>query len=450
MPEGSVADDGPVVPEGVAVRRALEAVSLQSARSLAFWLAPLFALFILSDSLLFEAPVDTILASYDAVLVVLFLGFWLVVRRQGIPDRAGTTAAAGVMLLSLPYLLTVLWVTGQPLQSTGLALWQVGLGMFLLSWPWLLALLLVSDGAWFAIVATLPPDEEWSQFGVLLLSASVLAIVAHGVRLRTYRRLEQLRIRERARQEELALALAEAHKAKEMRRLGEMKTRFVNVAAHELATPMTPILIQMRLLRPFAKDMPPQARKAVELLDRGLQRMGALVHDILDGSRLQAEKMPVTLRPLSLEPILAEAVEAYQEAARLGQVGLTLDAGGERLAVQGDAVRLHQVMANLLGNALKFTPKGGAVRVSARREAGRVLVEVRDTGAGFPPTQAVHLFQPFSQLHEPTPTRRGTGLGLYIVRGIIESHGGSIGAESRGEGEGSRFWFTLPLDGNAR
>lgn len=426
---------------------ALDAVSLQAARSLAPWLGLLFALFVASDLLLFDPPADRILATYDALLVALYFGAWLLLRRGAVPLRHAGTVAGGLLLLVLPYLLTVLWVTGQPLQSSGLALWQVGLGMFLLSWRWFAALLAVSNLAWLAVVSALPPSEEWSHFGVLLLSASVLAAVAHGVRLRTYRRLEALRLADEARRQELELALAEAQKMREVSRVSELKTRFMNVAAHELATPLTPIVIQMRLLRPMAAAMAPEARKSVEILGRSLDRLNLLVRDILDGSRLQADKLPLAADDIDLGALLAAGTESYLSAAGAAGVRLELHAP-PGLQVRGDASRLHQVVANLLGNALKFTPAGGSVRVEARREGAEVRVEVTDTGAGFPPDQVELLFQPFSQLHESSPDRgRGTGLGLYIVRGIVERHGGHIGARSRGPGSGATFWFTLPLAG---
>jgi signal transduction histidine kinase len=151
-----------------------------------------------------------------------------------------------------------------------------------------------------------------------------------------------------------------------------------------------------------------------------------------------------------LAGLLAEAVESFAPAAAAAGLSLRLEAP-EPLVVQGDASRLHQVLANLLSNAVKFTPKGGSVRIAARPDGGFVRVEVTDSGTGFLPGQVELLFQPFSQLHDgSSASARGTGLGLYIVRGIVERHGGSIGASSAGPGRGATFWFTLPLASRAR
>lgn len=423
---------------------AIDLVVLQSARNLSLWLGILFALFIITDSLLFDGRTGRLLALLDAVLVILLLAYWWAARTGKVAPRHARAAAGAILLVTLPYILTVLWVTGQPLQSSGLALWQVGCGIFLLSWPWLLGLLLVSDMAWLAVVSQMPPSPEWEHFGTLLLSANILAVVAHGVRLGVYRRLEALRLQDRARQHALELALAEAGQVGEMRRLNQLKTRFMNVAAHELATPMTPIMIQMHLLRRSQEGLPPEARRSIDMLERGLDRLNVLLRDILDGSRLQADRLPLTLIAMDLREVLEESVEAYEPVARAAGVQVRLESGAA-LPIEGDAARLTQVVTNLLSNAVKFTPSAGRVIIEAAVVGHDVRVEVRDEGAGFDPERVDQLFQPFSQLHEPDGSRRGTGLGLYICRGIVERHGGTIGASSAGPGKGARFWFTVPF-----
>jgi signal transduction histidine kinase len=431
-------------PDEAEVRLALHDVALSGARSLSVWLAALFALFVVSDALLYPPPANAVFPVYDAVLAALFLGAWLAIRRGRVGGRHGHTASGGILAVILPYLIAILWVTGQPLQSAGLALWQVATGVFLLSWPWTLALLAASDVAWGAAVLRLPNSPEWPQYAILLVSANVLALVAHGVRLGAYRRLEGLRVRDRRRQQELERALAEARQAQELRRVNEMRTRFMNVAAHELATPLTPLLIQVRLLRSLAAQMQPDARKAVGILDRSLARLNGLVRDILDGSRLQSDRLPLALADVDLAALLREAVDAYAPAAE--QAGVTLVLGEAPPAtLRADGKRLHQVLGNFLNNAMKFTPPGGTVRVRAAVEGRQVRVEVSDDGLGFPADQVANLFQPFSQLHEAVPGRQGSGLGLYITRGIVERHGGSVGAHSAGPGQGARFWALLPL-----
>src|ERR1041385_5334976 len=192
------------------VRQAPRAVALSGAPSASLWPAILFAPLLARDAPPSPPPANAIFPVYDAILAALFLGAWLAIRSGRVGERHGHTASGGILAVILPYLIAVLWVTGQPLQSAGLALWQVAAGVFLLSWPWALALLAASDLAWGAAVLRLPDSPEWPQYAILLVSANVLALVAHGVRLRAYRRLEGLRVRDRRHHQELERVLAEA------------------------------------------------------------------------------------------------------------------------------------------------------------------------------------------------------------------------------------------------
>lgn len=230
-----------------------------------------------------------------------------------------------------------------------------------------------------------------------------------------------------------------------LRDLDLLKTQLINTASHELRTPLTPIALQLALLQ--SADFGPlneRQRKAVQVLDRNTQRLNLLVQDMLDVARLQGGRLVVQRDPMDLAPVLREAHESFQEAARRADVALDLALEGD-LTLEADGQRVSQVLYNLLANALKFTPAGGRVAVAARRAGSEVVVEVCDTGVGLAQDQIARLFQPFSQVHDPTQrTRGGTGLGLYISRGIVEQHGGRIWAASDGPGKGAAFAFALP------
>jgi signal transduction histidine kinase len=145
---------------------------------------------------------------------------------------------------------------------------------------------------------------------------------------------------------------------------------------------------------------------------------------------------------MDLATVVAEAAESFTGPA--AHLGITLEVeASQPLPVEADAKRVAQVLFNLLGNALKFTPAGGRVRLRAWREDGQVLAEVADTGAGVEPEDLGKLFQPFVQLHAGK-VAAGTGLGLYICKGIVEQHDGRIAVASDGAGKGTRFWFALP------
>jgi PAS domain S-box-containing protein len=232
-----------------------------------------------------------------------------------------------------------------------------------------------------------------------------------------------------------------------LREMDRLKTQFINNAAHELGTPLTPIKIQALLLNtgklgPLSE---PQ-RKSVRVLSRNVDQLGLLLRDVLDSARVQAGRLNVSLVPVELDRVVQEAVESFQEPAADQGVALTIEAE-PGVIIHADAPRLNQVFFNLLRNALKFTPSGGRVEVTVSRRDGQAVVEVRDTGCGIRPEDIGRLFQPFSQVHDKMQmTQSGTGLGLYISHGIVESHGGAIACESAGLGTGATFRVTLPTE----
>jgi signal transduction histidine kinase len=230
--------------------------------------------------------------------------------------------------------------------------------------------------------------------------------------------------------------------------MDELRTQLLNTVSHELSTPLTPISLQLQMLRTRG-DLNDRQRKTLSIVDRNLERLAGLVKEIVDVARLQTGKLPVQREDLDLAEIVRDAGESFGEAAKHAGVGLDVRAV-QPLPISGDPQRLEQVLFNLLSNAIKFTPPGGSVTVEAISERGEAIVVTRDTGVGFSAEQRDRLFQPFSQLHQnPALIRGGTGLGLYISKGIIEEHGGSIQCESAGPGQGSAFRFSLPLRAEA-
>jgi len=184
--------------------------------------------------------------------------------------------------------------------------------------------------------------------------------------------------------------------------------------------------------------------KAVALLDRNVTRLSGLVGELLEVARLQSGRLRLQLQPISLDEVVDEVIESFGEAARRVGIALTY-AGHQNLTVQADRNRMTQILFNLVSNAVKFTPAGGRVTVDAVDKGSHVEVSVSDTGLGLSREQQSRLFQPFSQVHDPMAiTASGTGLGLYICKGLIEAQGGSISVSSPGPAQGSTFRFTLP------
>lgn len=240
---------------------------------------------------------------------------------------------------------------------------------------------------------------------------------------------------------------AAEERAAEVARLKEVdreRTRFISTTAHELNTPLTPIHLQLEILRHGDGPLTPRQQKSVAMLDRNFGRLQRLIKDLLQAARLQAGKLQLRPERLDVVRVVAEAVESFQEAAQ--QAGLTVELEGDADAViEADAARVAQVVYNLLSNAIKFTPPGGRITIGVRREAGGVGVRVTDTGIGLRPEDVGKLFQPFAQIEGEDGARRdGTGLGLFLSRGIVEQHGGRLWCESPGPGRGATFAFQLP------
>ena len=242
---------------------------------------------------------------------------------------------------------------------------------------------------------------------------------------------------------------ASREQAREIRRLKElegMKTRFYNAAAHEINTPLTPIQLQLHLLRSAEAELKPEHAKSLHILERNVQRLGRLTQGLLDVARLQTGRVRLDLAASDLSRIVVEVVDTFDVVAKHAGVRLESHlASGVRLRM--DAGRVAQVLYNLVSNAVKYTPPGGRVLVETEVGRGEVTVRVTDTGLGFTPEQQAHLFEPFSRLHEESTKAGGTGLGLYICKGLVELHGGRIWATSDGPGAGATFAFTLPLAG---
>lgn len=249
--------------------------------------------------------------------------------------------------------------------------------------------------------------------------------------------------RKRAEQERLLAAKnrAELDRLKEVDRV---KTQFVNTISHELRTPLTPVKVQLHLLKKGIPS-PETYAKSLNVLDRNFQRLNGLVDELLEVARIQAGTLKISRTYVDLSGVIAPVLESYADVAKQAGVDLTAKVEDD-LDVMGDARRLTQVMYNLMGNAFKFTPVGGHVHVAARREGDAAIVTVHDSGAGLTKAEIARLFEPFSQVHDTMEkTNAGTGLGLFISRGIVEGHEGRIWCESDGRDKGSTFAFRIPL-----
>jgi CheY-like chemotaxis protein len=181
------------------------------------------------------------------------------------------------------------------------------------------------------------------------------------------------------------------------------------------------------------------------VIDRQVEQMSRLIDDLLDIARISSGKLLLRRRPATLGSVLELALETSRPHIDAARHRLTARLAAGDAWIDADVTRLAQVFANLLNNAAKYTPPGGTLGLSAEREGALVAVTVADNGIGFPPEAAAELFEPFSQRASPDHVAGGLGIGLALVRGIVQLHGGTVSAASDGVGKGSRFVVRLPL-----
>jgi PAS domain S-box-containing protein len=223
------------------------------------------------------------------------------------------------------------------------------------------------------------------------------------------------------------------------------KDEFLMTLSHELRTPMTAILGWARLL-PTMSYEDPLFREAINSIATGAKLQARLIDDILDVSRIVSGKLRLAPETVEVSRLIMNAVDAVNPTADAKDIAITTSLAPGLATIVVDTTRIQQVIWNLLANAVKFTPRGGAVQVAARRTASHVQIDVTDTGEGIDPQFLPHVFEPFRQAETPqTRVHGGLGLGLSIVRYIIEAHGGSVSAESEGRGKGATFSVTLPV-----
>jgi PAS domain S-box-containing protein len=246
-------------------------------------------------------------------------------------------------------------------------------------------------------------------------------------------------VTERKQAEEEAQRLA-AHLAEANRR----KTEFLATLAHELRNPLAPIRTALDLMR-LSNHAPAAAERAHGMMDRQLNQLVHLIDDLMDLSRIDSGKIELKKERVSLQAVLASAVEAVLPAVEAASHTLDMDIPSDPVWLEADSTRLSQVLSNLLTNAVKYTPNGGKLALFVTAQDSTVSIGVRDNGVGIPPDGLPHVFEMFSQVaRHSSRSQGGLGIGLALVRSLVELHGGTVGVHSDGEGRGSTFTISLP------
>lgn len=300
----------------------------------------------------------------------------------------------------------------------------------------------------FGLLARLRADERTLTLPILLLSARAgeearvegLAAGADDYLVKPFSARE-LMARVGA---HLATARLRRNAVQSLRDADRRKDEFLATLAHELRNPLAPIRNALHLFKVSGDGAPAPALR--EMVERQVNHMVRLVDDLMEASRISRGKLELQRAPVDLGNVLRTAFEASKPLLDLHRHLVTFDTSKTPLVVDGDAVRLTQVFANLLNNAAKYTDDGGAVKVTSRREDDWAVVEVRDNGIGLSLDQIPRLFEMFAQM-EAVGTRAagGLGIGLALARRLVQMHGGGVTVHSDGLGHGSTFSVRLPL-----
>lgn len=290
---------------------------------------------------------------------------------------------------------------------------------------------LIVAGRLFGLMALF--DRAPFSQETLDLLASLAHPIAQGIaRKQSEREKEELLASERA-------ARSDAERA------ARLKDQFLAMISHELRTPLQAVMGWAAVLRSNTND-PESAAEAAEVIERNAKAQARLIDDLLDMSRIVTGKIHLDLQQVELLPVIEAAFETVRPMAEAQGVRMSKALDPQGGVVMGDHARLQQIVLNIISNAVKFTPEGGQVRVVLQKIDSTAEISVSDTGKGIAPQFLPHVFEQFRQADASiSRVHGGLGLGLALVRHLVDSHGGTVTAESPGEGQGATFRVTLPL-----
>jgi signal transduction histidine kinase/ActR/RegA family two-component response regulator len=270
------------------------------------------------------------------------------------------------------------------------------------------------------------------------------------IQAREHERLQEQVEQLREANEHLVMATVSAQSLRDLAEAtNRRQTEFLAMLAHELRNPLAPLSMSASLLGSLG-GLSPQLAHVAGVVRRQVDHMARLLDDLLDAARISSGKITLAVRPMALAGAIDQAVETVAPRIRERGQQLEVELPEEVVTIDGDPVRLTQVFANLLGNASKYTGDGGRIRLRAWREDRDVVVEVSDNGPGIAPEMLPQIFDLFIQ--GPRSLARsegGLGIGLNVVRNLVGMHGGTVKADSAGEGQGSSFTVRLPVSGGA-
>jgi signal transduction histidine kinase len=423
-------------PPGV-LRAALVKNQLKILEPVARGVAVLFVLMALLDPFLAPGKLFAIVFTnmFEGIVGLCWGVFAFQLSRSKLPaERSQAWMAVLVLLIFCNSILHML-LLNNPLESIGFPLVLMAASVVFVSRLWFFGVVITGLSCWVLTMLHFPTlpfsGIPWGQLSIDMGTMTILALVIFYARLGMLKQLESLRWqgdRQRERLEAVALA----------------RGAFVNSVSHELRTPLTSIVGYTEFLEDLlAGPLTPQQTEFVRQIQLGAYRLSYLVDDLLDDARLDAGTFNLKVEEADLGACIKGVAASLSPQAQAAHIRLELDLPGVPLVFPFDAQRIEQVLGNLLGNALKFTPANGIIQVRIQVEKNYIVCEVSDTGPGIALEDRAKLFQRFSQLSDGAK-KGGTGLGLSISKAIIEAHGGEIGVRNT-TGPGTTFYFTLPF-----
>lgn len=402
----------------------------ESLKPVSAGLSVLYAIFALAHLWMRPRAIAIPLSLVAAVLAALFFCTCTLLRCRAVPTSWAHPIGVGMVGGVLVHSSLQIALTADPQHTTNFLLLAIGAGAFLCSAFWFVFSLSLVWVSWGGVVWMVTPSAAWGHFGCALFLACMLSAVVFTIRMRMYARVQALQ--------------SAAQDAASREAIEQQRADFFAMLMHDIRNPLGVILGDAELLleemRTEAEDS--ERRHLLRRLRTNLLTVHSLLANYLDLARIEAGQLTLARMPVALNPLLRRVAQQYEPEAQHKALRFTMRLQEEEPFVEGDAIALERIFANLLLNAFKFSSAGGEVTVNSQVYENEVRVTVTDNGPGIAPDELPLLFEKYRRAGH-AHWQAGTGLGLFIVKTLVEAQGGRIEVQSV-PGEGARFSVCLP------